>query len=206
MSAVLDVEEKIEKSQPDESRVYVRKPYLISVKTYDLMIKHGILTTNDKVELWHGEIIEKMPKGTKHTLATNLVTRFFYRHIDEKAVIRVQDPILLDDFSEPEPDIVLAQPPIEKYLSQHPTPEDVLLIIEVSDSTLYFDRNNKGEAYSKAGIGQYLIVNVENGTVEDYRQPGADGYQSKQTYRRGESFSLVAFPDLEIKTEDFLPS
>src|SRR5215213_4258899 len=151
MSAVLDLTEKTEKTQLNGSVAYVKKPYLISVKTYDSMIKHGILTENDNVELLNGAIIEKMSKGTKHTSATNLVTRFFYRHIDEKAVIRVQDPILLDDFSEPEPDIVLAKPPIEKYLSQHPTPEDILLIIEVSDSTLHFDRNNKGEAYSRAG-------------------------------------------------------
>ncbi len=95
--------------------------------------------------------------------------------------------------------------PIEKYNSKHPTPEDILLIIEVSDTTIRLDRNDKYFAYANAGIKHYLIVNVENNTIEDYRKPTIDGYQSKQTYEKGETFSLVAFPEIEISVEDFLP-
>jgi Uma2 family endonuclease len=180
----------------------IPKLRLLSAEIYEAMIKNGILTENDNVELLNGAIIEKMPKGTKHTSANTLITRFFYRVLGERAVIRVQDPILLDDFSEPEPYIVLAELPIEKYSLRNPTPEDILLIIEVSDSTLYFDRHEKGAAYARAGISQYLLINVENNTIEDYRKPNDDGYGMKQTYGAGDKFSLLAFP--EIAVEDFL--
>lgn len=194
MSTVLEALRKVPKVRP------------LSVEIYDSMIEKGILTENDNIELLNGRIIEKMPKGTKHSSVTNYITKYFYRSFIDEAVIRVQDPIVLDDFSEPEPDLVLCKTPIEKYSSKHPSPADILLIIEVSDSTIYFDRNDKAMAYANAGIKQYLIVNVENNTIEDYRKPSEDGYQSKQTYETGERFSLVAFPEIEIAVEDFLPN
>ncbi len=205
MSAVLELTEKEEKIGASDG-VYVKKPHRISVKNYDLMIEHGILTENDNVELLNGEIIHKMPKGTKHTSTTRLITKFFYRTLADSVVIQVQDPIRLDDLSEPEPDIVLAKADEKNYTERHPAPKDILLIIEVSDSTLPFDRRDKGEAYSRAGIGQYLIVNFENNTIEDYREPANDGFQSKRTYKSGERFALVAFPEIEINVADFLPA
>lgn len=204
MSAVLELTEQKEKNITNGKKVYIKKAYRISAKTYDSMIEHGILTENDNVELLNGEILDKMPKGTRHTSVTRFITKFFYGSLGDKVVIQVQDPILLSDFSEPEPDIVLAKPDENNYTDRHPAPEDILLIVEVSDSTLNFDRNEKGSAYSRAGIVQYLIVNVENGTIEDYRQPAEDGFQSKSTYERGQKFNLTAFPELEIKVEDFL--
>ncbi|MEO6588851.1 MAG: Uma2 family endonuclease, partial [Pyrinomonadaceae bacterium] len=75
-----------------------------------------------------------------------------------------------------------------------------------SDSTLGYDRNTKGEAYARAGIEQYLVLNIQEKTLEDYREPGADGFQSKQTLRAGQQIDLVAFPDLNLNVSDFLPS
>jgi len=187
-----------------ESPGKVPKMRLLSVEIYDSMIRNGILNENDSVELLNGTIIEKMPKGTKHASVTRLITRYFYRIFNDEVVIQVQDPIRLDDFSETEPDIVLARADANNYTERHPMPEDILLIIEVSDSTLYFDRNEKGLAYSRAGIRQYLLVNVENNTIEDYRNPGDDGYGMKQTYQTGDKFSLLAFPTIEVAVEDFL--
>lgn len=192
MSAVLEAAGKIPKRR------------LLSVEIYDSMIKGGMLTENDNVELLNGTIIEKMPKGTKHASITRFITKYFYRILADEVVIQVQDPILLDDFSEPEPDIVLARADVRDYTERHPEPKDILLIVEVSDSTLYFDRNEKGLAYSQAGIRQYLLVNVENETVEDYRNPGKDGYGTKQTYQIGEKFSLSELPNVEIAVTDFL--
>ena len=203
MSAVLELTEK---SVTNGNAFHIAKPYRFNVKTYDLMIERGILNENDNVELLNGEIIDKMSKGKKHAYYNDLISDYLKETFGKDGIVRNQNPILLDQFSEPEPDIVLAKLPREKYLSQHPTPEDILLIIEVSDSTLYFDRNEKGLAYSQAGIQQYLLVNVENNTIEDYRKPTEDGYQSKQTYEIGEKFSLVAFPEIEINVEDFLPN
>ena len=183
---------------------YTGEPYRISAKMYDAMIENAILDENDNVELLDGEIIEKMSKGTKHTAITRIITKFFYRILDENTVIQVQDPIRLKDASEPEPDIILAFPDEKNYAERHPQPKDILLIIEVSDSTLQFDRLNKGLAYSRNGIRQYLIVNVENRTIEDYQNPSEDGYGSKQTYKIGDKFTLLAFPEIEISVADFL--
>lgn len=175
---------------------------LISVKEYDEMIEHGILTTDDKVELLNGVIIEKMPKGTKHSSANDRLTRFFYRLFGDDVIIRNQNPIWLDEFSEPEPDVVLARFDADFYSERHPTPEDILLIIEISDSTLGHDRITKSLAYAKTGIQQYIVFNVQDNSIEDYREPAEDGYQSKRTYRTGNKFDLVAFPDIEINVDD----
>lgn len=175
---------------------------LISVKEYDEMIEHGILTTEDKVELLNGVIIEKMPKGTRHALLNDIFADLLKETLGQKVYVRSQNPVILDDYSEPEPDIVLAEPPREKYLEKHPTPEDILLVIEISDSTLGRDRVTKSLAYSKAGIRQYLVLNLQNETVEDFREPNEDGYQYKRTLRKGDSLDLVLFPEVEIKIDD----
>ena len=177
----------------------------ISVKQYDAMIKNGVFDENDHIELLNGAIIEKMPKGTKHSSANDRATRLFYRILGEKVTVRNQNPIWLDDFSEPEPDIVLAENDENEYEETHPTPNDIFLILEISDSTLSYDRRAKSLAYSKAGIRQYILLNVQERTLEDYRQPGADGFQSKQTYRAGQNFNLVAFPEISVEVSEFLP-
>ena len=177
----------------------------ITVEEYDTMIKNGVFDEDEQVELLNGVILEKMPKGPKHSAATDRATRVFYRNFGETVFIRNQNPIRLDEFSEPEPDIVLAIPKDDEYEDSHPTPAEIYLILEVSDSTLGYDRNTKGEAYARAGIRQYIVLNVEERLLEDYREPGADGFQSKQTYRSGQQFNLVAFPDVLLSADEFLP-
>lgn len=178
----------------------------ISVEEYDEMIKIGVFDENDEVELLNGAIVEKMPKGTNHATFNDVIAAIFIQRLSGKVWIRNQNPIWLDEFSEPEPDIVLVELPFEKYFKGHPTPEEIYLILEVSDSTLGYDRNIKGEAYSRAGIRQYLVLNVQEKTLEDYREPSADGFQTKQTYRAGQTFNLVAFPEISLSVSDFLPN
>lgn len=177
----------------------------ISVKEYDAMIKNGVFDEDDRIELLNGAIIEKMPKGTKHAAINDIIATRLIQKLGKIACVRNQNPIWLDDFSEPEPDIVLAEPPLESYYNRHPTPEDIFLILEISDSTLGYDRRAKSLAYSKAGIRQYLLLNVQEQTLEDYRQPSADGFGSKQTYCTGQEFNLVAFPEIFVQVSDFLP-
>lgn len=202
MSAVLELEQVAVRQNNGAANGV--KLHRFTVKVYDEMIKHGILTTNDKVELLNGEILEKMPKGEIHASINDWIGEFLRERLGKKVIVRYQNPIILDDFSEPEPDLVLAKPPRETYFKGHPKSEDIFLIVEISDSTLSFDRNAKADAYARAGIIQYLIVNVQNSTVEDYREPGADGFQSKQTLRGGQTFNLVAFPKTKIKVDNFL--
>lgn len=204
MSAVIEIS-KLANTQNGKQNDDFLKLRPFTVKEYDWMIEQGILTEKDNVELLNGAIVEKMPKGTKHSAANDRVARVFYRVLGDKAVVRNQNPIWLDDFSEPEPDIVLAAFDENDYEEKHPTPADIFLILEVSDSTLSYDRTAKSAAYARAGIRQYLLLNIQERTLEDYREPSADGYQSKQTLRDEQTFNLVAFPDISLQAKDFLP-
>lgn len=177
----------------------------ITVEEYDLMIESGVFDENDQIELLNGVIIEKMPKGTKHATLNDIIATRLVQKLGEKVCVKNQNPIRLDEFSEPEPDIVLAELPFEKYFENHPLPTEIFLILEIADSTLGYDRNTKGLAYSRAGIRQYILLNVQEKTLEDYREPGADGFQSKQTLRAGQNFNLVAFPEISLSVNDFLP-
>lgn len=196
MSAVL------EKTIPNSVSTNGVKPHLITVAEYDRMIELGVYTENDHIELLNGEIIEIMPKGKKHASANDKIARFFYRIFDEQVLVRNQNPITLDDFSEPEPDIVLAKWNETEYSEGHPAPTDIYLIMEISDTTLAYDRETKAKAYSRNGIEQYLLLNLNNETLEEYREPSEDGYQFKRTLRKGDSLKLEAFPEIEIKIDD----
>lgn len=178
----------------------------ITVAEYDQMIESGVFDENDRVELLNGAIVEKMPKGSKHATLNDIIATQLINLLGKKACVRNQNPIWLDEFSEPESDIVLVKPPFEKYFDAHPTPEEIYLILEISDSTLGYDRETKGAAYARAGILQYLVLNVREKTLEDYREPSADGFQSKQTYRAGQQFNLVAFPEIILNVNDFFPN
>ena len=178
------------------------KPHLITVAEYDRMIELGVYTENDRIELLNGEIIAPLPKGTKHSVFNDLVLDLFKAALGERIYARSQNPIILDNFSEPELDIVLVKPPSKKYLKSHPKPEDILLIMEISDTTLAYDRQAKAKAYSRNRIQQYLLLNLQNQTLEEYREPSEDGYQFKRTLRKGDSLNLMAFPEIEIKIDD----
>lgn len=201
MNATLEVAGQLPKSEVLQNG-QVLNARLISVREYDQMIAHRILTSEDRVELLNGIIVEKMTKGPKHASVNGRANRLLNRLVGERVIIRIQDPIWLNEISEPEPDIVLAKPEPEFYSDRHPAPEDILLLAEISDTSLGHDRFTKGLAYAKAGIRQYLVLNLPEETVEDYRSPEADGYGSKQTYHRGEVFSLDAFPEVEISVDD----
>lgn len=179
-------------------------PRLFTVAEYERMIELGILNADEKVELIEGRILTMSPKGKPHAAATDRATRFFITRLGARVIVRNQNPIRLSD-SEPEPDIALAVPSEKEYADHHPTPEEILLVVEVADSSLDFDRHLKSAVYAGAGIMQYLLLNVNRREVEDYREPSADGYRSKRTFRADESFSLVAFPDVEVKAGDLLP-
>lgn len=201
MFAVYDKAESPKVEIPETGKFSV---YRLRADDYEKMIEYGIFNSDDKIELWEGVLVEMSPKGVNHSTAMTLAVDFFYANLRRRAVIRSQDPIRLDDFSEPEPDIVLANLPLDKYFLSHPTPEDILLILEIADTTVARDRE-KAKNYARNGVIQYLILNLNTREIEDYREPGADGYRQKQTYKADESFRLVALPDVEIAVSEFLP-
>ncbi|MGE0132604.1 MAG: Uma2 family endonuclease [Blastocatellales bacterium] len=179
--------------------------YRFTVKEYYRMLETGILTEDDRVELIKGEIRTMSPKGIKHSSSTDRANRCFTGLLGDRALIRIQNPIHLDDHSEPEPDVVLATPSEDFYDYHHPAPEEVLMVLEVADSSLPFDREEKSLLYAQAGIRQYCLLNLRDRELEDYRNPGPNGYRSKQTYTAKQSFSLDAFPDVFVEVNALLP-
>ena len=159
---------------------------LINVKEYHLMGKVGILKEKG-IELIEGEIIKTSPTGSKHascvSILIDLLTEIrLLNNLKEDLIIRVQDPISLTDFSEPEPDLALLKYRADFYADMHPTPQDVLLLIEVADSTLETDRKIKAPLYAKAGIPEYWIVNLEEKQLEVFHSPKAGVYQQKKVF------------------------
>jgi len=189
---------KAEQTQPAGVRKF-------TVEEYHLMGEAGILQPEERVELIEGEIHKMSPKGTKHSASTTYAADCFKKHLGDRAIVRLQDPIRLSDHSEPEPDVVLAMPHKTKYADHHPTPQEVLLALEVADTTLAKDRLIKARLYGQAGLIQYCILNVNARELEDYRDPDESGYRTKHTYKSDESFSLVAFPEISIAVGELLP-
>ena len=148
--------------------------YRFSVNDYERMIRHGILTENSKVELIRGEIVAKMPIGDPHIACVNRLNRLLVRAVGDDAIVSIQNPVRLPD-SEPEPDVVLLVPRADDYANGKATTADVLLLIEVSDTSLAYDRGVKLPLYAEAGIAEYWIVNLSDRCLHRYRQPQLDG-------------------------------
>jgi Uma2 family endonuclease len=175
-----------------------------SVDEYEQMIEHGILTENNRVELIRGEIIEKMSIGDPHAACVKRLNRLSATTVGSRALISVQDPIRLID-SEPEPDLALLIPRDDFYLAGKPRTADILLVIEVSDSSLEYDREVKLPMYAESGIVEFWIVNLEDACLVVYRQPVSDGvYTDLNILRRGEQVEIVALLGLTFAVDDIL--
>ena len=183
-----------------------RANYRFTVKKYEEMIRAGILDENDRVELIRGEIVEKMPIGDHHVATIIQLNDLFSRLITGLVFVSSQNPIRLPD-SQPEPDVCLLEWKVDFYRSGKPTPANILLLIEVADSTLEYDRTDKLTLYAENGISEYWIVNLVDEQIEVFRSPQANGtYAQTSIHRRGEMISLVAFPNLNVPVEDLLPT
>lgn len=178
--------------------------YRFSVDEYHRMAEAGIFTENDRVELWEGEIIAMAPIGSRHAKCVTEQQHRFEQQLGERAVVRVQQPVLLFPDSEPEPDIVIARPRSDGYGSSHPGPEDVLLIIEVADTSLAYDRDTKIPRYGREGIPEAWLWDLGSEQVYVYQEPGPPGYRSVRIFGRGDSLTPSAFPDVRIPVNDVL--
>lgn len=156
-----------------------------SVAQYHQMIRLGILTDDDPVELLEGWIIQKMPKNPPHRAATKLTRNALEAIVPSGWYVDAQEPITLED-SEPEPDVVIVRGNTRDYLDRHPGSQDLALVVEISDSTLERDRTSKKRLYARAGIPIYWIVNLPEQKLEVYTEPfhlgTAPTYQNRQDY------------------------
>jgi Uma2 family endonuclease len=174
---------------------------LFNVHEYYQMAEVGILSKDDRVELIEGEIIKMSPINPPHASCVDRLNSFLNQRLMERAIVRIQNPIRLHDLSEPEPDIALLLPREDFYSQSHPTTKDVLLIIEVSESTERFDHHIKLPMYARAGIKDYWIVNLSKEIVETYHDPINGKYTRSRKVSRGKSVVLRFTPDVRIPVD-----
>ncbi len=175
-----------------------------TVEQYYRMAEAGILTPTDRVELIEGEIIQMAPIGHKHAACVDRIAQLLVLTLTPQAVVRVQNPVRLSDRSEPQPDFAILKPRSDFYVEEHPKPDDVLALVEVSDSTAQFDRTTKATLYARSGIQELWIVDLNVLAIEVLRLPSSDGYQDVRVLRKGQSLAFQAFPNAVFTVEQLL--
>ncbi|WP_016951717.1 Uma2 family endonuclease [Anabaena sp. PCC 7108] len=181
-----------------------------TVAEYHRLAELGFFREDERVELIKGEIIQMAAKGTPHSVCETLLFRELVQLLLNRAMVRGQQPIIIPDYSEPEPDLAIVRNINDNYLSAHPIPSDILLIIEISNSTLKYDQDVKLPLYAEAGIADYWIFNLIKNCLECYSEPYQDS-QGNFDYRRklillpNESVKLPSFPDLVLDLSKVFP-
>jgi Uma2 family endonuclease len=177
---------------------------LFTVAEYYQMAEAGIIGPEDRVELIDGEIIQMSPIGDRHAGYVNRLIRLFVGAFGRRAVVSVQNPVQLNNYTEPQPDVVVLKPRSDDYAGKKVRAEDALLIVEVSDKTLRYDRSIKLPRYTTAGIPEVWIVNIGAGELFVYRGPSGKTYGEAQTLRAGEVVSPLAFQDVTFQVHEIL--
>lgn len=181
---------------------YARRRF--TVDEYHKMGEAGIVSEDDRLELVDGEIVEMTPINVPHAVCVDLLTMLLSRRVPEGVIVRVQSPIYIDEINEPQPDLTVLKP--RDYLGQrhHPGPEDILLVIEVSDTTVSFDVRQKVPRYAQAGIAETWIVNLPRNGLEVYTDPSGGKYMSTRKFGRGDVVTATTLPGVTIQVADFL--
>ncbi len=171
----------------------------LNVDEYYRMADAGILGEDDRVELIDGELIDMAPIGMDHAATVNGLNHALVMACSGKAIVSVQNPVRLDRFNEPQPDFAVSRLRADNYrLHGHPGPADVLLLVEVADSSLRFDKKVKLPLYARAGIGEVWIVNLAQRVLEAYREPAGEDYKSVKQYGAGDRIALGLAPDIVV--------
>ena len=181
-----------------------------TIQEYHKLADLGFFTENDRVELIRGEIIEMAPKRTPHSVCNSILFGELYKLLGDRANVRGQEPIILSANSEPEPDLVIAKKKPDNYLSAHPAPTDIILVIEISDSTLKYDREIKLPLYAEAGINSYWIINLVDSCLEVYTNSFSNGrdkfdYRHKSIILPNEKIDVPEFANLSLDLAAIFP-
>jgi Uma2 family endonuclease len=176
---------------------------LFTVEEYHRMGEAGILGEDERVELIEGEIVQMAPIGPRHIGGVINLTRLFITRLGDRAVVSPQNPVVIPPRSEPQPDLVLLRPRAVSYSRERPNVQDVLLAVEVADTTVRYDRLVKARLYARAGMPEFWLCLATDGAVEVYRGPGTDGYAAVTLHGPGEIVAPLAFPDVGFAVSDF---
>lgn len=189
-------------SPPIARPVRLAPPHRFSRDDYHAIAKAGILGEDDHVELIAGEIITQMPIGTAHAGLVNRLNQIMTNLARGRCIVSVQNPIALDPFSEPQPDIALLRPRADFYAKEHPGPADVLLIVEVADTSLAFDREEKIPLYAAAGIPEVWLVDLVDKSVSVFRLPVQGAYTEVTRHRAGAAIPVPGLPEAALAVSD----
>jgi Uma2 family endonuclease len=188
--------------------IIARKKFTID--EYHRLTDLGFFTENERIELIRGEIVEMAPKRTPHSVCNSRLLKELFILLDNRANVRGQEPIIIPPNSEPEPDVVIAEKKDDDYLSAHPSAIDIVLVIEIADSTLKYDQEIKLSLYAEAGINNYWIFNLVDNHLEVYSSSFQDNqgnysYRSKQIILSNETINIPNFDDLNLDLSLIFP-
>ena len=178
---------------------------LWSIADYHQMIEAGILDEDDRVELLEGKIVCMSPQRPFHAASVQRSSRLLFKLLSDRAEIRVQLPVILGNDSEPEPDLAVVRFDADEYSFRHPEVPDIYLLIEVADSTIAKDRNQKARIYAKNQVLEYWILDLQKRQVYVFRQPEESVYREKLILNSDDSITMQAFPDVAIALNDMFP-
>ena len=173
-----------------------------TVKEYHKLAESNILSEDDRVELIEGRIVDMTPIGSKHAACVSRLNEIFSEKLQKRAIINIQNPICLTEYSEPEPDIAIIKRRPDFYAEQLPQPADILLIIEVSDSSLDYDCETKIPLYAKANIPEVWLVNLIENIVEIYSTPSPEGYNVITKRHHNQIISPKSFHDITLTVSE----
>ncbi len=174
-----------------------------TVDAYQRLAEVGILREDDRVELIAGQVVEMTPIGDRHASCVRRLIRLLSQIVLDAAVLDVQDPVVLGEHDAPQPDVTLLRPRGDAYPS-HPRAADILLVIEVADASVAYDRDVKIPLYARAGIPEAWLVDLAADRIEVYRDPASGGYASVRSVSRAETITLLHFPNVTVSTDDVL--
>ncbi len=180
--------------------------HAITAAEYLRMGEAGVFAQDARLELMDGEIIEMAPIGSRPAAVVNTLNALLVRRIADRAIVSVQNSLLLSDRTVPQPDLVLLKPSPDRYFSTLPAARDVLLMVEVSDSTLRFDLETKSRLYARAGIAETWVIDVVAQRLRVFRDPGVDGYRFNQEMSGNQRVIAEALPDAAIIVSELFPS
>ncbi len=189
---------------PNQATLDQDKPYVIkfTVEQFQLMYERGVFADSDRYELINGEITTMSPIGRKHAVCVARISKRLESKLGNQVILWVQNPIDLANKSQPQPDIAVLKYRDDFYEKALPTPADILLIIEVADSSLEYDRDVKANLYAAAGIPQMWLFDVNTKTITGFSQPLESGYKQIYHYTQGDQLSIDVFDDVMFEWQE----
>ena len=174
-------------------------PHLISVMDYQKMAEAGIISLDARVELIAGEIIDMPPIGSIHASYVNRLNKELVRAVSNAALVSVQNPVILGDLSEPEPDFAILKPKANDYEDSLPKAEDIFLLIEIADTTINYDRQIKAPLYARFSIAEYWLINTQDQSITVYQMPVQGQYTIVKILQLPTNISPLLLPNIKLE-------